>query len=104
MRYSMLAALVALPVSMCMHASFYETLRSMHGMPSRDMAADNIHACDWIKSEMRDVIRLQSITKDPHEYWALEERFVDLMLTEDVLQKRLALAPSESFSQGWAKK
>ncbi len=97
MRYAMLAALVALPACACFDGSYYE--RSPPALRNAPLHDYNNQARDCIKAEMRSVAMTQFRTQDPHEYLALEERFVDLLLAKEMLEKRGAML-SESFSQG----
>ncbi len=48
---------------------------------------DNRRLCKAVSTEIQNILLLQRATDDPSEYWAMEQRFMELIKTEDKLKK-----------------
>ena len=53
-----------------------------------DLIEENRLQCKHVKQAIVHLIDTQRTTDDPDEYWALEQRFIDLIVLEDTLKKR----------------
>ena len=53
-----------------------------------DLIEENRLQCKHVKQDIVHIIDTQRATDDPDEYWALEQRFIDLIVLEETLKKR----------------
>lgn len=52
-----------------------------------DAIEDNKQRCETVRANIQDIIMTQRAASDSEEYWALEQRFIDLVMYEDKLRK-----------------